>query len=134
MLGSEDERLPLAFHGRRVNCCRANAPLAVAKRKIEAQDAKYPRILDLVAAAGGVGPILAQARERLEGGEPVKALHLLEVTESAEPGNPEMLALKIRTFEELRRRARLQHRNFYEISWLDARLAETKASVPTSSR
>ena len=54
----------------------------------------YP---DLVAATGGVGPILSLARQRLEGGEPVKALHLLEVVESTEPENPEMLALKIRT-------------------------------------
>ena len=91
----------------------------------------YP---DLVAATGGVGPILSLARQRLEGGEPVKALHLLEVVESTEPENPEMLALKIRTLEALRTRAMLQHRNFYEVSWLDARLAETKASLPAASR
>ncbi|MEE3327882.1 MAG: alkyl sulfatase dimerization domain-containing protein, partial [Myxococcota bacterium] len=89
----------------------------------------YP---DLVEAAGGVAPILAQARKRLEESEPVKALHLLEVVESTEPENAEMLALKIRTLQELRRRAILGDRNFYEISWLDARLAEAQASLATA--
>ena len=90
----------------------------------------YP---DLVEAAGGTEPILAQARKRLEGGEPVKALHLLEVVEASDAQNAEMLGLKIRVFRELRRRAMLGDRNFYEISWLDARLAEVEKKLPQTT-
>jgi len=54
--------------------------------------------------------------------------------ESTDPGNAEMLALKVRTLQELRRRAMLGHRNFYEISWLDARLAEAQASLVQASQ
>lgn len=86
----------------------------------------YP---DLVKAAGGVTPILAEAKKHLAADEPVKALHLVEVAESAEPLNPNVLSLKERALERLKQRALAGDRNFYEVSWLNARLNEVQQAL-----
>ncbi|MFP6640233.1 MAG: alkyl sulfatase dimerization domain-containing protein, partial [Myxococcota bacterium] len=86
----------------------------------------YP---DLVAAAGGVDPILTRARARLEAGQPVQALHLVEVAEASEPNEKKVLLLKKRALEVLRNRAVAGKLNFYEVSWLDARLKEVNQSL-----
>ena len=91
--------------------------------------AVYP---DLVAAAGGVDPILTRARARLTAGEPVAALYLVEVAEAASPENPGVLALKQQCLEALRERAVAGRNNFYEVSWLDARLAEVRSARAAS--
>lgn len=84
---------------------------------------------DLVAAAGGVSPILARARARLEAQQPVKALHLVEVAEAVEPRNRDLLVLKQRSLDMLRERAVASKLNFYEVSWLKARLAEVARAL-----
>lgn len=90
----------------------------------------YP---DLVAAAGGTEPILLRAQRRLKEGEPVKALHLLEVAETVDAQDKRMLELKMQILEALRSRAVATELNFYEVSWLDARLAETQAAAAAQS-
>ena len=90
----------------------------------------YP---DLVAAAGGTEPILLRAQKRLQEGEPVKALHLLEVAESVDAKNKKIIDLKVDILKTLRNRAAEAELNFYEVSWLDARLAETQAALAAQS-
>ena len=90
----------------------------------------YP---DLVAAAGGTEPILLRAQRRLEEGAPVKALHLLEVAEAVDAQDKRMLTLKMQILQALRSRAAAAELNFYEVSWLDARLAETQAAMAAQS-
>ena len=89
----------------------------------------YP---DLVAAAGGVTPILEKAQSRLAAGQPVAALHLVEVAEAVSLDNAQVLALKRQALEALRERAAAGRNNFYEVSWLDARLAEVKKAQVAS--
>ncbi|MCH2173159.1 MBL fold metallo-hydrolase [Myxococcota bacterium] len=89
----------------------------------------YP---DLVEAAGGIEPILTRAQAKLEAGRAVEALHLVEVAESVSPGSHQVLRLKRRALEILRERALAGHRNFYEVSWLDARLGEVRAALGES--
>ena len=90
----------------------------------------YP---DLVDAAGGVDPILEKARARLAADEPVAALHLVEVAEAVAPSNTQVLALKRKSLETLRERAVSNHNNFYEVSWLDARLLEVREAQALAS-
>jgi glyoxylase-like metal-dependent hydrolase (beta-lactamase superfamily II) len=84
---------------------------------------------DLVVAAGGPGPILDAAKARLANGEPVHALHLIEVAESAKATPAVLLPLKLRALEALRERAVSTYNSFFEVSWLDARIAEVRAQL-----
>ena len=79
---------------------------------------------DLVAAAGGPGPILETARRYHERREPVRALHLIEVAEAAKSPPLELKALKRQVLVSLRERAVRNGNNFMEVAWLDARIAE----------
>jgi glyoxylase-like metal-dependent hydrolase (beta-lactamase superfamily II) len=84
---------------------------------------------DLVLAAGGPGPILEAAQARLANGEPVHALHLIEVAEAAKSTPALLLPLKLRALEALRERAVSTYNSFFEVSWLDARIAEVRAQL-----
>ena len=81
----------------------------------------YP---DLVVAAGGPDVIQQIAQAKLDGGEPEKALHLVEVAETAGSPSASLRALKREVLQNLRSRAIRQTNNFMEVSWLDARIAE----------
>ncbi|MFB0977894.1 MAG: MBL fold metallo-hydrolase [Myxococcota bacterium] len=81
----------------------------------------YP---DLVVAAGGPDTIQQIAQAKLDGGEPEKALHLVEVAETAGSPSASLRALKREVLQNLRARAIRQTNNFMEVSWLDARIAE----------
>jgi glyoxylase-like metal-dependent hydrolase (beta-lactamase superfamily II) len=82
---------------------------------------------DLVRVAGG--PVLEAAQARLASGEPVHALHLIEVAEAAAAKPALLLPLKLRALEALRERAVSTHNSFFEVSWLNARIAEVRAQL-----
>jgi glyoxylase-like metal-dependent hydrolase (beta-lactamase superfamily II) len=76
---------------------------------------------DLVALAGGAGRLAARARERLAAGEPVEAMHLLEVALDAEPDDAEARAVKRDVLQALLDRA--GGINLSETMWLRSELA-----------
>lgn len=76
---------------------------------------------DLAALAGGAGRLATRARERLAAGEPVEAMHLLEVALEAEPDNLEARAVKREALTVLLDRA--AGINLSETMWLRSELA-----------
>jgi glyoxylase-like metal-dependent hydrolase (beta-lactamase superfamily II) len=80
---------------------------------------------DLVALAGGAGPLAARAKARLAAGEPVEAMHLLEVALEAEPANADAKAVKRDVLQVLLDRA--GGVNLSETMWLRSELAALDA-------
>jgi alkyl sulfatase BDS1-like metallo-beta-lactamase superfamily hydrolase len=70
---------------------------------------------DLMRLAGGTGPIVNLAMERVEGGRAVEALHLTEAALVADPGNRPALEARLKALQFLRDRCR----NSNERGWLD---------------
>ncbi len=69
---------------------------------------------DLVELAGGAKTIVARAREKLECGAAVEAIHLIEISLSVEPNHRPSLELAIEAHEQLDRASK----NFWLSSWL----------------
>ena len=82
---------------------------------------------EVVAMAGGPAAIAARARARLEAGQPVEALHLLDMALAAEPGNVAALEVRTVALEALLERG--GGVNHYETMWLKHRLAVTSAEL-----
>jgi len=76
---------------------------------------------DLVALAGGASRLAERAQARLAAGEPVEAMHLLEVALEAEPANAEARAVARDTLKALLDRA--GGINLSEVMWLRSELA-----------
>ena len=82
-----------------------------------------------LAAAAGTEPLLSLATNYLAQGEPVKTLHVVEVTLAAEPGNKTALGLRQQALQQLLQRAQEGVSNDYEIYWLQGRLADTESRL-----
>jgi alkyl sulfatase BDS1-like metallo-beta-lactamase superfamily hydrolase len=82
-----------------------------------------------LAAAAGTEPLLSLATNYLAQGEPVKTLHVVEVTLAAEPGNKAALGLRQQALQQLLQRAQEGASNDYEIYWLQGRLADTESRL-----
>ena len=82
-----------------------------------------------LAAAAGTEPLLSLATNYLAQGEPVKTLHVVEVTLAAEPGNKAALGLRQQALQQLLQRAQEGVSNDYEIYWLQGRLADTESRL-----
>jgi glyoxylase-like metal-dependent hydrolase (beta-lactamase superfamily II) len=76
---------------------------------------------DLVALAGGAGRLAERARARLAAGEPVEAMHLIEIAREAEPANAEAKAVARDVLTTLLDRA--GGINLSEVMWLRSELA-----------
>ena len=87
----------------------------------------YP---DLAGLAGGAGPLVERARARLEGGEPLHALHLVEVALSGEPAHRGALEARLAVLEALA--AEFGTRNFQEAGWLRYRIAQARAALESA--
>jgi len=74
---------------------------------------------DLVALAGGAGPVVERARTRLRAGDAVHALHLAEAALAAEPDHPGATEAAVAAHETLLAASG----NFWLTSWLRARIA-----------
>ena len=81
---------------------------------------------DLATVSGSDG-LLALAQIYLDGDEPVKALHVLEVALAGDPENLAGLGLRQEALQMLLTDAENGLRNDYEMYWLKARLADTEA-------
>jgi glyoxylase-like metal-dependent hydrolase (beta-lactamase superfamily II) len=85
---------------------------------------------DLVALAGGTDAIAARAAARMEAGEHVEALHLLDVALGVEPTNRRALGVAFEAHEALAAKSR----NFWLTSWLRHRLASLRGALDATSR
>jgi alkyl sulfatase BDS1-like metallo-beta-lactamase superfamily hydrolase len=84
---------------------------------------------DLVELAGGTTAIVERARERLEAGEPVEALHLCEVALAHDAADRGALEASSAAHEAL-----LEHsgdRNFWEVAWLEKELERLRGLLGT---
>jgi alkyl sulfatase BDS1-like metallo-beta-lactamase superfamily hydrolase len=77
----------------------------------EPTSAAFP---DLVALAGGAGPIVARARALLEAGEVVRALHLTDIALASEPEHRGALEARLAALQLLA----ASSRNYMERGWL----------------
>jgi alkyl sulfatase BDS1-like metallo-beta-lactamase superfamily hydrolase len=82
---------------------------------------------DLASLAGGAQRIAGVAREKLNGGAPLEALHLLDVALGAEPSNPDALAVKKDAL--LRLLTESGGANLSETMWLKSELAAADAAL-----
>jgi alkyl sulfatase BDS1-like metallo-beta-lactamase superfamily hydrolase len=76
---------------------------------------------DLVGLAGGTGPLSGAARDRLNAGEPLQALHLLDIALGVEPECAEALRLKKDALQQLL--AASGGANLSEVMWLKSEIA-----------
>lgn len=83
---------------------------------------------DLAEVVGNEG-LLSLARNYLNKGEPVKSLHVVEITLEGDPDNRAALELRLAALQELQQRALDGLKNDYEIYWLKYRLADTQARL-----
>lgn len=83
---------------------------------------------DLAAAAGDEA-LLSLARNYLGQGQPVKALHVVEVTLAANSANAAALQTRLEALQVLLASAESGLRNDYEIYWLNSRIADTQARL-----
>ncbi len=79
----------------------------------------YP---DVVAMGGGVGAFVVRAQKELDAGEPLRALHLVEMALAAEPGNRGAIGLDLAIHRQLLHAARAGANNVSEVRWLESRV------------
>jgi alkyl sulfatase BDS1-like metallo-beta-lactamase superfamily hydrolase len=99
------------FHHRSTTELYATPPAAIA-----------PDIVNAV----GADALTAAAEARLTAGQPVEALHLLDVVLSAEPGNSAAKRVAVNAHTVLLSRSA----NFWEAAWLKRRIAELTGENP----
>ncbi|MGL4566515.1 MAG: MBL fold metallo-hydrolase [Halioglobus sp.] len=80
---------------------------------------------DLCRLAGGAEVLAAEAGRKLEAGQPLQALHLLDIALGAQPGNPAALAVKKVALQELLEAS--GGTNLSEVMWLKS---EITAAAP----
>ncbi len=81
---------------------------------------------DLVALAGE-DKMVIQARDYMDDGTPLKALHILDILGG--DGGTEALILREAALEELLVKAKATHNNSYEIYWLNYKIRDVQAKL-----
>ena len=82
---------------------------------------------ELVEMAGGADAVAARARARVEAGEPVEALHLVDMALADDPDNRDALAARLAALELLLERS--GDVNHSEVYWLRHRIGKTRAQL-----
>ena len=77
--------------------------------------------------AGGAAALATRARARLHAGEPVEALHLLDMALNAEPADAQALEARRAALAELL--VRSGGENHFEVYWLRHRIAATDEAL-----
>ena len=97
----------------------------------------YParEVYPYVADAAGIEVLLAGATEYLENGNPVHALHLVEMGLAGDPAHTHALELQLKILKDLKGKASSGVSNDYEIFWLDNQIVNTEELLgrPTGS-
>lgn len=82
---------------------------------------------DLAELAGGAGKVAERARARLDAGEPLEALHLVDIALGTDPGERNALTVKRDASQLLLDRSGGQ--NLSETMWLKSEIAECEAAL-----
>ena len=82
---------------------------------------------DLAELAGGAAALAQRARQKLNDGRPLEALHLLDVALDAEPSSADALAVKKDALQMLLRES--GGTNLSETMWLRSEIAATEAAL-----
>jgi glyoxylase-like metal-dependent hydrolase (beta-lactamase superfamily II) len=82
---------------------------------------------ELAGMAGGAEALAQQAERRLAAGEPLQALHFVEIALAADPANPAARRAEIAALEQLIDLT--AGRTFDELGWLETKLAQAKAAL-----
>ncbi|TXC70236.1 MBL fold metallo-hydrolase [Sphingomonas ginsenosidivorax] len=85
-----------------------------------------------LAALAGTAPLVARALAHLDAGRPLEALHLVEIALTAEPADPQALAVRKSALERLATDA--AGRNLSETMWLKAEIADVDAILAAGDR
>ena len=86
---------------------------------------------DLARLAGGAGALSAAAREKLAAGQPLEAMHLLDIALDAEPQHADALRVKKDTLQSLL--AGSGGTNLSEVMWLKSEIAATEQALEASA-
>jgi glyoxylase-like metal-dependent hydrolase (beta-lactamase superfamily II) len=84
---------------------------------------------DLAQLAGGASALATRARQKLNDGRPLEAMHLIDVALDAEPSSADALAVKKAALEALLRES--AGTNLSETMWLKSEIAATEAELAT---
>lgn len=82
--------------------------------------------IDLVELAGGAGPLAERARQKLDSGKPLEALHLLDIALGAEPTHADALAVKKDALQKLLEAS--GGSNLSEVMWLKSEITAVEES------
>jgi alkyl sulfatase BDS1-like metallo-beta-lactamase superfamily hydrolase len=82
---------------------------------------------DIAELAGGAGRLAARARQRLDAGEPLEALHLVDIALNADP--KERAALEVKRDASAMLLERSGGQNLSETMWLRSEIAECEAAL-----
>jgi alkyl sulfatase BDS1-like metallo-beta-lactamase superfamily hydrolase len=82
---------------------------------------------DLVELAGGVGPLAARARTKMNEGRPLEALHLLDIALATDRTHADALGVKKDALQALQRES--GGSNLSEVMWLKSELAAVEATL-----
>lgn len=82
---------------------------------------------DVVELAGGVAPLAARAQQKLDAGQPLEALHLLEIALDAEPDHQGALTVQKSVLSTLLEQS--GGNNMSEVMWLRTELAGIEAKL-----
>jgi alkyl sulfatase BDS1-like metallo-beta-lactamase superfamily hydrolase len=82
---------------------------------------------DIVELAGGVAPLAGRARTLVDGNEPLKALHLVDIALAIEPANAEALTIRKAALEQLA--AANPGSNLSQTMWLKAEIADAEGRL-----
>jgi alkyl sulfatase BDS1-like metallo-beta-lactamase superfamily hydrolase len=85
---------------------------------------------DLAELAGGAAKLAARATHKLAAGQPLEALHLLDIALGAEPGQREAVAVKKQALELLL--AQSGGTNLSEVMWLKSEIAAAEALLSSA--
>lgn len=89
------------------------------------QDTIYADIIE----AAGDKALTETALGYVEGGEPLKALHLVDIVLGVDPNSTAALSVREKALEQLLMSAKSGDNNSYEIYWLNYRLRDTRAAM-----
>ncbi|MDB2438811.1 MBL fold metallo-hydrolase [Hellea sp.] len=82
-----------------------------------------------IVEAGGELRLQEKAQSYVNAGEPLKALHLIDIVLGAEPNNAPALSTRKMALEQLRDEAEASTNNSYEIYWLNYRIRDTQSKL-----
>jgi alkyl sulfatase BDS1-like metallo-beta-lactamase superfamily hydrolase len=83
---------------------------------------------ELTELAGGTTALTARAREHLDAGRPLEALHFVDIVLAQAPDDMPALQVKLGALEVLLDRSGRE--NFSEVRWLEAEIRDTAAAMP----